>query len=71
MKKELNKKRNKKELIFWPFIYQNYFLPKIVLSKIMKHLRLKYVLVMYVLWQKNNLGCKINCQERYLHEVGK
>ena len=50
MKKELNKKRNKKELV--PFIYQNYFLSKIFLLKIMKHFTLKYVLVMYIVWQK-------------------
>ena len=52
-KKKLNKKINKKELVLWPIIYQNYFLSKIVLSKIMKHFRLNYVLVMYILWQKN------------------
>ena len=68
--KRTKQKRNKKELVLWPYIYHNYFLSKIVSSKIMKNLRVKYLLVTYV-GRKSNLGCQINCQGRYLYEVGK
>ena len=55
-------------LVLWPYIYWNYFLSKIVLSKIMKNLRVNYVLVAYF-ERKSNLVCQINCQGRYLHET--
>ena len=60
MKKELNKKEIKKELVLWPYIHRTCFLSRIVLSKIMKNLRVNYVLVMYF-GRKSNLGCQINC----------
>ena len=59
---------NKIWLVLWPYIYWNYFLSKIVLSKIMKNLRVNYVLVAYF-ERKSNLVCQINCQGRYLHET--
>ena len=68
MEKELKKKL--KKLVLWPYIYQNYILSKIVLSKIMKILRVKYVLVR-CFGRKCNLDCQIDCQGRYLYEVGK
>ena len=59
---------NKIWLVLWPYIYWNYFLSKIVLSKIMKNLRVNYVLVAYF-ERKSYLVCQINCQGRYLHET--
>ena len=59
---------NKIWLVLWPYIYWNYFLSKIVLSKIMKNLRVNYVLVAYF-ERKSNLVCQINCQGKYLHET--
>ena len=70
MKKTLNKKKNKQALVLWPYIYGNYFLWKKDLSKIMKNLRVKYVLVIYF-DRESNLGRQINCLGRYLDEVGK
>ena len=67
MKKELNKKWIKYDwscdLIFIEIIFYQK-----VLSKIMKNLRVNYVLVAYF-ERKSNLVCQINCQGRYLHET--
>ena len=52
------------------YIYRNYFLSKIVLLKILKNSRVKSLLIMNF-GRKSNWGHEINCQGRYLHEVGK
>ena len=68
--KRIKSNRSKKQLVLWPYIYWNYFLPKIVLLKIKKNFRVKGLLVMYF-GRKSNLGRQINREGRYLHEVGK